>query len=120
MPESVLQHIWYYGDFNHKELRTQSGKPISILNPGRWNHNEGPNFLEAVLKIDGKTIVGAVEVHFEPINWFYHHHHKNPFFDSVILHVVLTTGNQERGDSDRSYFFKFIDRFKDTGFVTSF
>jgi len=104
VPESVLQHIWYYGDFNHKELRTQSGKPISILNPGRWNHNEGPDFLEAVLKIDGKTIVGAVEVHFEPINWFYHHHHKNPFFDSVILHVVLTMGNQERGDLDRSYF----------------
>ena len=55
VPESVLLYIWYYGDYNHKELRTQSSKPISILNPGQWNHNEGPDFLEAVLKTEQKT-----------------------------------------------------------------
>lgn len=104
VPESVLQNIWFNGDFNHRGLRTQSGKPISILNPGRWNYNEGPDFLEAVIKIDGKTIVGSVEVHFEPIDWFYHHHHKNPFFDSVILHVVLIDSKQTSGDLNRNYF----------------
>lgn len=31
VPELVPQYIWHYGDFNHKELRTQSGKTISIL-----------------------------------------------------------------------------------------
>ena len=44
VPESVLQNIWFNGDFNHKGLRTLSGKSISILNPGRLNDNEGPDF----------------------------------------------------------------------------
>ena len=57
-----------------------------------------------MLKIDGKTIVGSVEIHFEPIDWFFHHHDKNPFFDSVILHVVLTMGRHAKKDLDRSYF----------------
>jgi len=106
VPESVLQNIWFNGDFNHKGLRTQSGKYVSILNPGRWNENTGPDFLEAVLKIDGKIIVGSVEIHFEPMDWFYHQHHKNPFFDSVILHVVLTLGNCSKWRSlNRRYFF---------------
>jgi hypothetical protein len=104
VPESVLQNIWFNGDFNHKGLRTLSGKSISILNPGRLNDNEGPDFLEALLKIDGKAIVGSVEVHFEPIDWFYHYHHINPSFDSVILHVVLALGNHTSGDLNRSYF----------------
>jgi len=106
VPESVLQNIWFNGDFNHKGLRTQSGKYVSILNPGRWNENTGPDFLEAVLKIDGKIIVGSVEIHFEPMDWFYHQHHKNPFFDSVILHLVLTLGNCAKWRSlNRRYFF---------------
>ena len=79
VPESVLQNIWFNGDFNHKGLRTQSGKYVSILNPGRWIENTGPDFLEAVLKIDGKIIVGSVEIHFELMDWFYHQHHKNLF-----------------------------------------
>lgn len=44
VPESVLQNIWFNGDFNHKGLRTQSGKYVSILNPGHWNQNAGPDF----------------------------------------------------------------------------
>jgi hypothetical protein len=79
VPESVLQYIWFNGDFNHSCLRTQSGKTVSVLNPGRWNYNEGPDFLEAVLKIDETILVGSVEIHFEPMEWFHHKHHENLF-----------------------------------------
>lgn len=104
VPESVLQYIWFNGDFNHRGLRTESGKSVAVLNPGRWNHNEGPDFLEAILKIDEETFVGSVEIHFEPIDWFHHEHQKNPFFDSVILHVVLTHGNNASEVMHRPYF----------------
>ena len=104
VPESVLQYIWFNGDFNHSCLRTQSGKTVSVLNPGRWNYNEGPDFLEAVLKIDETILVGSVEIHFEPMEWFHHKHHENSFFDSVILHVVLIQKNREDEAMHRPYF----------------
>ena len=104
VPESVLQYIWFNGDFNHRGLRTESGKSVAVLNPGRWNHNEGPDFLEAILKIDEETLVGSVEIHFEPIDWFHHEHQKNPLFDSVILHVVLTHGNNASEVMHRPHF----------------
>lgn len=47
VPESVHQNIWFNGDFNHKVLRTQSGKYLSILNPGCWNENAGPDFFRS-------------------------------------------------------------------------
>lgn len=104
VPESVLQYIWFNGDFNHRGLRTQSGKSIVVLNPGRWNHNKGPDFLEAVLEIDGETLVGSVEMHFSSIDWFHHKHHQDLFFDSVILHVVLTQEDSKNKTINRPYF----------------
>jgi hypothetical protein len=89
LPERVLQKIWLKGDFNQSELRTQSGKCLRILDAGRWNLLEGPDFLEAQLEIEGVPVVGDVEVHFHAADWFSHNHADNPNFNSVCLHVVL-------------------------------
>lgn len=62
--EAVLQRIWAEGCFRKEGLRTASGEPLRILSPGRWNRNEGPDFLGAEWKVGDQRVVGDVEIHF--------------------------------------------------------
>jgi hypothetical protein len=87
--EKVIQKIWLQGDFYQEDLRTTSGKRLKVLDPGRWNMNEGPDFREARLEIDGQEMVGDVEIHFYANDWLNHGHDQNPNFERVILHVLL-------------------------------
>ena len=87
--ERVIQKIWLRGDYYQEKLRTSSGKRLKVLNPGRWNMHEGPDFREARLEIDGQEKVGDVEVHFHASDWLHHGHAQNPNFERVILHVLL-------------------------------
>lgn len=89
LSERVLQKIWLKGDFDQGVLRTESGKRLRVLDPGRWNLLEGPDFLEARLELDGTQLVGDVEVHFHEADWHLHDHGSNPNFADVCLHVVL-------------------------------
>lgn len=87
--EATLQKIWLNKDFLHNHLKTHNGKDLRILNSGKWNRFEGPDFTEAELLIDGKKLLGDVEIHFHPIDWLSHGHHFDTHFKNVILHVTL-------------------------------
>ncbi len=87
--EKVIQKIWLHGDFYQEDLRTSSGKRLKVLDPGRWNMHEGPDFREARLEIDGEERIGDVEIHFHASDWFHHGHDKNANFRRVMLHVLL-------------------------------
>jgi len=89
VPERILQKIWWRGDFTQTGMRTLSGKPLRRVRPGRWNHNEGPDFIGAVLEIGGEVVQGDVEVHFYAEDWRAHGHERDPMFDNVALHVLL-------------------------------
>lgn len=89
LSERVLQKIWLQGDFEQVNLRTESGKSLRVVDPGRWNLLEGPDFLEARLHLDGREIVADVEIHFYASDWNHHGHNRNPKFSKVRLHVVL-------------------------------
>lgn len=89
LSERVLQKIWLRGDYDQANLETESGKCLSVVDPGRWNLLEGPDFLEARLHMDGEEIVADVEVHFHASDWNLHGHSENPNFSKVCLHVVL-------------------------------
>ena len=51
--ERLAQCIWFDSLFLHDDLRTESGRPIEIIHPGRWNDEEGPDFRDARIRIDG-------------------------------------------------------------------
>ncbi|MDR3228498.1 MAG: DUF2851 family protein [Puniceicoccales bacterium] len=89
IPERVLQKIWWRGDFRQSGLRTISGKPVRRVRAGRWNHNEGPDFIGSELEVDGKSVLGDVEVHFYAEDWLAHGHAADPAFDNVVLHVLM-------------------------------
>lgn len=86
--EKLLQHIWWRGIYHKKPMKTGCGKKITILRRGEFNMHSGPDFLNALILIDGIKWAGNVEVHLKSSGWVKHKHHLDPAYDSVILHVV--------------------------------
>ncbi|WP_309386941.1 DUF2851 family protein [Cerasicoccus frondis] len=89
LSELVVQRIWLRQDFQRGELKTQSGRKLVVRKAGQWNLQEGPDFRDAVLEIDGERVDGDVEIHFYPGDWFGHGHEADDEYGSVVLHVVV-------------------------------
>lgn len=88
MDERLLQFIWQFRYFNGKELRSTAGETVTIIHPGRPNANQGPDFLEARIRIGDTLWVGQVELHIRSSDWQKHGHQADKNYENVILHVV--------------------------------
>lgn len=64
------------------------GKSLQVLSIGRLNVHEGPDFLDAVILLDGLIEIGTAEFHRNAADWNAHGHSNNREFDSCILHIV--------------------------------
>ena len=88
MKESLLQYIWQYQYFNAGDLRTTTGEVVQVLSPGRQNTDQGPDFLDARIRIGATQWVGAVELHVAASDWDRHAHRTDQHYRNVILHVA--------------------------------
>lgn len=86
--ESLLHFIWQNRLFYPANITTTTGTPVEIINPGRLNTNAGPDFLCAIVNINGTQWAGNVEIHVDGDDWYRHNHHKDKAYSNVILHVV--------------------------------
>jgi hypothetical protein len=87
--EHFVQNLWYERRFFDFDLKSVDGRPVQVLKSGVWNGDEGPDFVQAEVIIDGKLHAGDVEVHTRSSAWYDHRHHLNPRYNRVILHVVF-------------------------------
>jgi len=88
MHESFLHFIWQRQYFNRSALQTSDLEPIEVLSPGVLNCNQGPDFLDARIRIGATCWCGPVELHIRSSDWQRHGHHGDPHYGNVILHVV--------------------------------
>ena len=88
MNEHLLQYIWHRQLFSTASLCTADGETLEILDKGVWNHDQGPDFLGAVIRLSGMTWAGNVELHIKTRDWLAHGHQHDPGYENVILHVV--------------------------------
>ena len=88
MNEKLLQFIWQFQYFNKNELTTVDGTSLNIIHPGNFNHNQGPDFSEARIKLNNTVWVGNIEIHTEASQWHAHHHANDHNYSNIILHVV--------------------------------
>ena len=65
------------------------GNRYEVVFPGIRNQGAGPDFRGAVLRRDGRTFGGDVELHLEQSGWRAHGHHSDPAYNGVVLQVVL-------------------------------
>ncbi|WP_435625026.1 DUF2851 family protein [Flagellimonas sp.] len=88
MREELLHYIWQYKKIPFSKLTTQRKEELQIVNFGLLNSGEGPDFLNARIRIDGQLWAGNVEMHLKSSDWYAHHHEIDANYDNVILHVV--------------------------------
>ena len=86
--EDLLYYVWGLKKFDHKDLKTNDGQAIEILQSGYRNENSGPDFHQAKIRIGDRIWAGHVEMHVRASDWLRHNHQQDPAFQNIILHVV--------------------------------
>ncbi|KAB2809737.1 DUF2851 family protein [Phaeocystidibacter luteus] len=89
MKEEFVQFLWAEELILPSEFKLEDNRAGKVLARGKWNHNSGPDFKDAIVQIDRTTWVGHVEMHLKASDWFAHGHHTDPAYSNVILHVVV-------------------------------
>jgi len=85
--ERFLQALWNEQRFR-PELRLTDGRRLEVVSPGTWNVEAGPDFKNALLRIDGFLCSGDVEIHRAVSDWRRHGHDCDPAYAGVVLHAV--------------------------------
>jgi len=98
MKEEFLHYLWKYKLLNAC-ISTTAGENIEIISPGIHNHNAGPDFGDARLRIGDTIWAGNIEIHINSSDWFKHGHQNDPAYDNVILHVVLNHDLMSKDDT---------------------
>ncbi len=88
MTERLLQYIWQFQYFNPNNLITEEGEALQVIHPGTLNTNQGPDFINAKIKIGNTIWAGSIELHIKNSDWKNHKHSSDKNYKNVILHVV--------------------------------
>jgi hypothetical protein len=87
--ELELQARWFAGDFGRR-FSSVTGDEIDIVQFGVWNREAGPDFSDAVIRINGgEPIRGPIEFDLADRSWETHGHSTNAAFDEAVLHVFV-------------------------------
>lgn len=86
--EKLLQFIWQFQYLNTKELLTIQGDLVTIIHRGDFNTNQGPDFLNAKIRIGETILIGNIELHLFSKDWYLHKHQHDDNYKNVILHLV--------------------------------
>jgi hypothetical protein len=88
MTERLLQFIWQHQYFNKRYLYTTEGESVQVVQPGHFNCNQGPDFLDGRVRIDDTLLAGNIELHLTEADWSRHQHQHDPNYRNIILHVL--------------------------------
>jgi hypothetical protein len=86
--ERLLQFIWQFQYFNKQHLQTINGESLEVIATGQFNHNQGPDFLNARVRIGETILAGNIELHLTEVDWTRHSHDSDPNYRNIILHVL--------------------------------
>ncbi|MDB6146377.1 MAG: hypothetical protein JWO45_41, partial [Spartobacteria bacterium] len=93
--ELELQARWFTGDFGTSFTST-AGEKIDLVQFGTWNREAGPDFREAVIRINrGEPIRGCIEIDLIDRSWESHGHAIDPAFEETVLHVFVEKGERD-------------------------
>lgn len=86
--EQLLHYVWKHKMWHLGPLTTTDGQEVEVIDTGLHNHNAGPDFFNAKVKIGGTLWVGNVEIHDRSSSWYQHGHQEDDHYNNVVLHVV--------------------------------
>jgi hypothetical protein len=88
LSEADLSLIWEGQRFPPEALHTVDGRAVEVVNPGRRGGAAGPDFVDAVVLLDGVERRGDVELHVRASAFRGHGHQTDPAYARLALHVV--------------------------------
>ena len=88
MREDLLHFLWKFKKIPFTDLITQQQEKLRIDDFGFHNLNEGPDFHQVKVTIDGQQWAGNAEMHLKSSDWYAHHHETDTNYENVVLHVV--------------------------------
>lgn len=87
LTEAFLHYLWRFR-LLQAPLFCVTGEPVMVIQPGEYNRDGGPDFINARVRIGRTLWAGNVEIHLRASDWFRHGHQGDPAYHNVILHVV--------------------------------
>jgi hypothetical protein len=95
--EQLVKCIWSEQLLKKDKLYTEDGLRMEVISSGIWNLEEGPDFKDAEILLEGKGIVkGDVEIHVCSGDWLRHGHSKQKKYDKVCLHVFMWSDRKDK------------------------
>jgi hypothetical protein len=95
LSEADLSLIWQGQRFPPEALQTVDGRAVEVVNPGRRGGAAGPDYLDAVVRLDGVERRGDVELHVRASAFRGHGHDRDPAYTGLALHVVYEADEAE-------------------------
>ena len=96
IPERLLAKLWKERAARQTGLRTEAGKRVRVVYPGRLGTAAGPDFRDALLEVEGVgTVRGDVELHLRQRDWDSHGHGGDPNYNGVVIHGALEVHSEE-------------------------
>ncbi|MBC8280057.1 MAG: DUF2851 family protein, partial [Chloroflexi bacterium] len=90
IPERLLAKFWKERAARLTALRTEAGRRVRVVYPGRSGVTAGPDFRDALLEVEGVGFVrGDVELHIKQKDWDSHGHGGDPNYNGVVFHGAL-------------------------------
>ncbi len=93
--EDFLYFVWEEIVPDLRNLTTTKGKKLTVINPGLRNKSSGPDYFNAMIKLDDLCWAGNVELHLHSSDWLLHHHQLDRSYQNIILHVVWKSDHSE-------------------------
>lgn len=96
LQESEVETLWSYVLPHLDGLSTLEGQAVDVADAGQIGNREGPDVQSSRVIIDGVEHEGDVEIHQQLADWYHHGHHRDVSFNNTVLHVVLTSREDQR------------------------
>lgn len=87
-PEYWLYWTYLQPGLLKSPLQTVDLQEVTVIDPGRQNGSDGPDFLQAELAIAGMRYCGDVEFHLSAEDWYRHGHDRDARYGNVRLHII--------------------------------
>ena len=87
--EARVESYWLERSHSLTDLTDHLGRRVDVVYGGRRSPGAGPDVEDAIISFDGgPALIGDLEVHTDPKDWFRHGHDGDSAYSRVILHVV--------------------------------
>ena len=88
MKEEFLHFLWKYSLYDKQSLFNNEGAHVTVIHPGEYNRDAGPDFFNARISVSGTIWAGNIEIHIKSSHFDLHGHQFDHSYDNLILHIV--------------------------------